>query len=179
MPTDTLQVNRAPVLALWGAVVASRSGYDWDAALTLGRAVSGLNAQSKGRRIGVFGPPKAPERGGPPKKTGLGEDHWVEVCGRPVPALHTGDGVRAVVKDKAIDPRQVEAYLQKAFGEGLEAVRQAMDELAASLSEEDLRARAYALYTEFRPTIEAGKRGWGQKGELRLDTLRKLAQART
>jgi hypothetical protein len=42
-------INRAPVLTLWAAVVAERLGYDREASLTLGRAVAGLNAQSKGR----------------------------------------------------------------------------------------------------------------------------------
>lgn len=41
-----LQINRAPVLTLWVVVVAERLGYDESAALTLGKAVAGLNAQS-------------------------------------------------------------------------------------------------------------------------------------
>ena len=44
----TIRINRAPVLTLWGAVVAERLGFDPDAARTLGRAVAGLNAYSKG-----------------------------------------------------------------------------------------------------------------------------------
>jgi hypothetical protein len=47
-------VNRAPVLTLWAAVVAERLGFAWDEALTLGRAVAGLNAYSKGVRLGLF-----------------------------------------------------------------------------------------------------------------------------
>jgi hypothetical protein len=41
-------VNRAPVLTLWAAVVAEVLGFKHDEALTLGRAVAGLNAYSKG-----------------------------------------------------------------------------------------------------------------------------------
>jgi hypothetical protein len=44
----TIRINRAPVLTLWAAVVAERLGFDHDTALTLGRAVAGLNAYSKG-----------------------------------------------------------------------------------------------------------------------------------
>jgi hypothetical protein len=40
----TIEVNRAPVLTLWASVVAERLGFDHDEALTLGRAVAGLNA---------------------------------------------------------------------------------------------------------------------------------------
>ena len=63
----TITVNRAPVLTLWAAVVAERLGFDSDAALTLGKAVAGLNAQSKGRAIGIFKPPVL-EPGKKPKK---------------------------------------------------------------------------------------------------------------
>ena len=50
----TISINRAPVLTLWAAVVAQRPSFDEDEALTLGKAVAGLNAQPKGRRLGFF-----------------------------------------------------------------------------------------------------------------------------
>lgn len=50
----TVSINRAPVLTPWAAVVAGRLGFDEDEALTLGKAVAGLNAQAKGRRLGLF-----------------------------------------------------------------------------------------------------------------------------
>jgi hypothetical protein len=37
-------------------VVAERIGFDEEEALSLGRALAGLNAQSKGRRQGIFKP---------------------------------------------------------------------------------------------------------------------------
>jgi hypothetical protein len=46
MAVRKVKVNRAPVLTLWAAVVAERLGYERDEALTLGKAVAGLNAQS-------------------------------------------------------------------------------------------------------------------------------------
>ena len=49
-----LFINRAPVLTLLAAVVARRLGFDED--LTLGKAVAELNAQAKGRRLGIFKP---------------------------------------------------------------------------------------------------------------------------
>jgi hypothetical protein len=39
-------VNRAPVLTLWTVVVAEVLGFEDDEALTLGRAVAGVNAKS-------------------------------------------------------------------------------------------------------------------------------------
>lgn len=171
---DTIMTNRAPVLTLWAAVVAERLGYGPDTALTLGKAIAGLNAQSKGRMLGIFGPPKAPEGGGPPKKVGLGEDFWIDLCGRGVPVKNTEDGVRAVVKDKPIEPVKVETYLAGKFGDDLGAVRGAMEDLARALDPEELAERAYGLYEKFRPKIPPGRRGWGAKGELDLDFIRSL-----
>jgi hypothetical protein len=59
----TIFINRAPVLTLWAAVVAELLGFRRDEALTLGRAVAGLNAYSKGLSLGVFRPsPKSVKR---------------------------------------------------------------------------------------------------------------------
>ena len=175
MGENTVTINRAPVLTLWAAVVAERMGHDRDTALSLGKAVSGLNAQAKGRRIGIFSPSKT-EGGRKVRKTGLGEDFWVYVCGRSVPAKDTAEGVRAVVKDKPIEPPAVQKYLDSKFGESLETVRAAMQELAAAFEPDDLEDEAYGLYEAFRPQIAAGKRGWGQKGELDLNLVRSLAE---
>ncbi|WP_247875801.1 hypothetical protein [Azospirillum sp. TSH100] len=51
-----IMINRAPVLTLWTAVVAERLGLDRDEALTLGKALSGLTAQAKGVRLGIYEP---------------------------------------------------------------------------------------------------------------------------
>ncbi len=139
---DAIEINRAPVLTLWAAVVAERLGYDADAAGTLGKCLAGLNAQSKGRMLGIFGPPKGPEGRGPPKKVGLGEDFWIDLCGRGVPAKNTPEGVRAVVKDKPIDPEKVATYLERAFGASLPDVRQAMEDLAGAFPPDALREAA-------------------------------------
>src|SRR5436189_2946999 len=101
MSTHTISINRAPVLTLWAAVVAERLGFDRDEALSLGRAVAGLNAQSKGRRLGVFKPHEEKAKTVPDR--GDDERFLVEVCGRDVPAVVTPDGVRAVTRGKAVD----------------------------------------------------------------------------
>jgi len=172
MAKTVIQINRAPVLTLWAAVVAERLGYGREEALTFGKAVAGLNAQAKGRRLGIFKPGQ--EKGKRPKKSGLGEEFWVEICGRAVPAMRTDGGIRAVVKDKLIDPEKVAAYLAGKFGEDLGAVREAMEELARAVRPRDLADRAYSLYESFRPTVPSGKRGWGAKGDLDLDLIRSL-----
>jgi len=174
MTREVVQVNRAPVLALWASVVAERLGYDHDEALSFGKALAGLNAQSKGRRLGIYKPAERPE-GAPPKKARLGEEFWVELLGRPLPAVKTKSGVRAVEGARSIEPAGVERYLQGKFGEALESVRKAMEELSCALSPKELAARAFSLYESFRPQIPEGVRGWGAKGELDLDRIRALA----
>ena len=145
MGEETLEVNRAPVLTLWAAVVAERMGHDSQTSLTLGKALAGLNAQSKGRSLGFFGPPKTRE-GEEPQKSGLGEEFWIDLCGRSVPAKSTSNGVRAVVKDEPIDPGKVQRYLEQKFGKDLPRVRNAMAYLANSFPPEDLAGRAYGFY---------------------------------
>jgi hypothetical protein len=174
---DAVMVNRAPVLTLWAAVVAERLGFESDTALSLGKVLAGLNAQAKGRALGIYGPPKA--RGAKePGGVGLGEEFWIEICGRPLPAKKTEDGIRAVVKDKPVDPDSVRRYLESKFGDALGAVRSAMKELAASLKADELNEAAFPLYEQFRPEIASGTRGWGQKGVLDLDLIRSLARKR-
>src|SRR5207302_8925570 len=94
MATRTISINRAPVLTLWAAVVSQRIGFAEDEALTLGKAVAGLNAQAKGRRLGIFKPHEEKPKKAREKKRG--EEFWIEVCGRPVPARNTKEGIRAV-----------------------------------------------------------------------------------
>jgi hypothetical protein len=173
MAKEIVKVNRAPVLTLWVTVVAERLGYAPEEALTLGKAVAGLNAQAKGRKLGIFKPGR--DKGKTPKKSGLGEEFWVEICGRAVPAVRTEGGVRAVVKDKPIDPEKVAAYLAGKFGGDLEAVREAMEDLAGALRPLDLADAAYSLYESFRPVVPPGKRGWGARGDLDLKLIRSLA----
>lgn len=48
------QVNRAPVLTLWAAVVAEALGHPPDTALTLGKYIPGSSARIKARSIGMF-----------------------------------------------------------------------------------------------------------------------------
>ncbi len=51
-----------------------------------------------------------------------------------------------------------------------------MTALARSYKPEQLAEQAYDLYTEFRPEVAGGTRGWGQAGDLDLDRIRSLAR---
>ena len=157
-----VKVNRAPVLTLWAAIVAERLGYDEDAALTLGKTVAGLNAQSKGRRLGIFEAP--------------GEAITVNLLGRSVPAAKTRAGLRATAKGEPVDPDSVRRYLKQKFGDDLDEVRAAMEALAEAYPPDRLEGQAYTLYEKFRPKIPEGAQGWGARGDLSLAALRSMAE---
>jgi len=174
MAAKKIQINRAPVMTLWATVVAERLGYDSEAALSLGKAVAGLNAQSKGRRLGIFKPSAEQEE--PKGKSKPPEPTIVNLLGRPVTTLRTTHGIRAAIRGEAIEPRPVQEYLVKKFGPDLPEVRKAMETLARSLEPDALAAQAFRLYEKFRPQIPEGTRGWGAAGELDLGLLQRLAK---
>ncbi len=142
-------------------------------ALSLGKALAGLNAQSKGQRLGIFKP--TPKELKTVREKERGEEFRVELLGRALPAMNTEEGVRAVVKSKPIEPEGVERYLESKFGDALPEVRKAMTGLANAFRPDDLAQRGFSLYEQFRPKIPEGVVGWGAKGELDLDRISKLA----
>jgi hypothetical protein len=172
----TIRINRAPVLTLWAAVVAERLGFEWDEALTLGRAVAGLNAYAKGKSLGLFTP--TPPEVKAKRQAMRGEETCkVDLLHRAVPAQQTETGVRALSKGKPINPDSVQRYLKSKFGAALEDAYEAMKQLATAMPLATLAHEAYTLYEQFRPAVPAGTQGWGATGTLRLDAIRKRAQA--
>ena len=173
MKQNKIQINRAPVLTLWAAVVAERLGFNHGEALSLGKALAGLDAQSKGRRLGIFKP--TPEELKKVREGEKGAEFRVELLGRALPAVNTDEGVRAVIKSKPIESKGVERYLESKFGEALPDVRKVLIELANVFDPNELAQQGFSLYERFRPQIPEGASGWGAKGELDLGRIRKLA----
>lgn len=168
-------INRAPVLTLWAAVVAERLGFARSEALSLGKALAGLNAYSKGRSLGLYHERAPEERRRRAREI---EEKRVELMGRGVPVVRTREGMRAVSGGRAVGPDSVERYLEEKFGDRLGEVRAAMEELASNLPREELAERAYGLYEMFRPVVPRGARGWAARGELDLELIRSLAPRR-
>src|SRR6185436_8136693 len=104
MTNKKIKINRAPVLTLWAAVVAERLGYGKDTALTLGKAVAGLNAQSKGRKLGIYEEKPEEEKKEARAKERKEKVELVELLGRGIPTTKTSKGVRAAIKGEEIDP---------------------------------------------------------------------------
>jgi hypothetical protein len=176
MANKKIKINRAPVLTLWAAVVAERLGYNKNEALTLAKAVAGLNAQSKGRRLGIYEEKTEEERGKEERKQKPVKLEFIELLGRGVPAVKTAKGWRATIKGDEINPESVRTYLEQKFGDDLDEARATMEKLAKSYTPKQLEGEAYSLYEKFRPKILEGTKGWGAKGELDLEFIRSLAK---
>jgi hypothetical protein len=175
MASKKIKINRAPVLTLWATVVAERLGYNEKTALTLGKAVAGLNAQSKGRKLGIYEEKSEEEKEKESKKQKHVKPEFIEILGRDVPTIETPNGLRAADKGKPIYAESVQTYLKQRFGEDYEEARSAMEKLAKAYTPKQLKSKAYDLYEKFRPEIPEGTKGWGAKGELDLDYIRSLA----
>ncbi len=175
--SDAIAINRAPVLTLWAAVVAERLGYDREEALTLGRAMAGLNAQSKGRALGMFTRTDDADSRRKRREEKTGDALRVELLQRAIRAVRTRAGLRALDgHGSPTDPASVERYLKGKFGERLDAARAAMEDLAAAYAPDTLAQAAFGLYEQFRPSIPRGQAGWGAKGALDLARIRALAR---
>lgn len=175
MPRErkTVKINRAPVLTLWAAVVAQRLGFRWDEALTLGRAVAGLNAYSKGAALGLFTPaPKSVREARAKARAGRMK---VDVLGRAVPVARTKAGLRATSGGRVINPESVTRYLEGKFRDALPDARRAMSGLARAFPPGELNSRGFRLYEKFRPEVTRGTAGWGQTGVLDLKKISRLA----
>jgi hypothetical protein len=172
MATKTIKINRAPVMTLWATVVAKRLGYDEETALTLGKAVTGLNAQSKGTKLGIYEEKSEEDK----KKEKPGKVEFIEMLGRDVPVVKTPRGLRAAIKGEAVHSGAVQSYLEQKFKDDLDDARKAMEKLAKAYTPKQLESKAYTLYEKFRPEIPEGKKGWGAKGELDLDYIRSLGE---
>jgi hypothetical protein len=157
-------INRAPVLTLWAAVVAERLGQPHETALTLGRAVAGSAARVKARSIGREETKADRDRDSPRLRQVTAP---VMLLGKEIRLLPTEDGeLRAADGDKPADPAGVQRYLAKAFGEHLDEVRQAMEELADRYEPAELNRIGFRLYEKFRPDVPPGNEGWGAKALL-------------
>lgn len=173
MAKQSILINRAPVLTLWATVVAEQLGYDRNTALTLGKAVAGLNAQSKGQRLGIFEKPK--DKPLKIRRKGKQNHATVLLMGRIIPVVKSADGSRAILKEDIVEPAGVQKYLEQKFGENLNSVQDAMRMLAKKFRPERLAEDAFHLYEKFRPNVPAGEKGWGAKGEVDLKLIQSLA----
>ncbi|KAF2209975.1 hypothetical protein CERZMDRAFT_100026 [Cercospora zeae-maydis SCOH1-5] len=170
----TISINRAPVLELWGACITKtlHSSLAWSTCLSVGSAISTLAAISKGRSIGKIDKPDSTEQAAKQQKRKENQAELEEVD---VMSFHLKlrDG-SAMVGDQP--KKENEEALKKKYGGEAEynKVREAMLEALEEWKEkeEELSKRGFHMYEDFRPSVAAGQKGWGRKGELSLKRIR-------
>ena len=169
MSTDTIRVNRAPVLTLWAAVVAERLGHNPETALSLASALAGTAARAKARRLGLVEDAAAPRSQTAPARL-------IRLLGRDIAVTGTQQGPLAAEPDGTpARPEAVAAYLARAFGPRLAEVRAAMQDLAGRLDADELNRTGFRLYEAFRPDVPPDVSGWGARAELHLERIRDAA----
>lgn len=100
----------------------------------------------------------------------------MRLLGREIPVAGAkGGALVALDKGRPASPAGVRAYLTRAFGDRLDEVRRAMEQLAASLPPDDLDRVGFRLYERFRPEVPEGVVGWGAKAVLDIARIRKAA----
>ena len=168
----TLRINRAPVLTLWAAVVAERLGFAWEEALTLGRAVAGLNAYAKGKALGLFTPTPQDVQAASPGAAREGDAEG----GAPAPG-RAGDayrrGLRALSKEKPIDPATAalsHEQIRCCPGRGLRG-----DAAAASTSASRTGGRGVSSLRTVPTGYSRGHEGVGRDGHIESEAIRQLA----
>ena len=173
-----IRINRAPFLTLWASVVARRLGFDEDEALTLGRAVAGLTAQAKGRRLGIYeARPETEREKVREKREAIGAEA-VEMMDRVIPCVRTTEGLRALSKASPMDPGSVRKYLTGRFKEHLPVIVERLTSLAASFDPKPLDGAAMDVYMRLRPNVPKGREGWGKVGLLDTDKIDALIRER-
>eukprot|EP00249_Psilotum_nudum_P003581 c17039_g1_i1 orf=104-820(-) len=170
-----VMVNRAPVLTLWVATVAQREGYTFEEGVSFGRAIAGMLAHAKGRKLGLYEERDHEKR---KRKRKTGEVERFEVFGMTIAGSATPEGARLAHhhKGQPISPSSVEAYLHKAFASNYQSVKDAMEKLANAYPPNEIGKVAYSLYMQFRPKVMGGIQGWGAKGALFLGLIERLSK---
>jgi hypothetical protein len=172
-----IMINRAPVLHLWGAAVTHflYPKLDWLTCLGAGSAISAICAIAKGRSIGTIEEPEDTEERRKRKKEQREKEKDYDVLDVMHFKLRQKDG-KVYFSGKPQSSN--EGTLRNKYGEHYDDVKETFNEALNEWKgdEEELNKAAFGMYEEFRPHIDAGQRGWGRKGALDLEVVRKTIQ---
>jgi hypothetical protein len=83
----------------------------------------------------------------------------------------------AEVKRKKPTSAQLTAKKEEAAARLLKAVDRLFESWASKLDKADLDRRAWGWYLHVRPDVAQGQAGWGQKGQIKLDSILKLRRS--
>jgi len=169
--TDTILINRSPILTLWATVVAKKVfSITLEEALTFGSAYAAECARTKGSSLGIYSEGSKHYCTTAASSAEEMEGQKFSLMNQTIPANQTVNGLRAIGYGKEQDPHGIWKSLTKKLGENLSFVLEKMEE-AADQAGEDLEATAYSYYIRIRPDIPQGTKGWGAHGHLEVSKL--------
>lgn len=170
--SNSIAINRAPVLELWSACVTHflYPSLPWSTCLSIGGAIATITAIAKGRSIGTMEKPDPGEaEARREKRRNQAEAEALEEVDVMGFTLRIKKG-QALVGEKA--KKGDEGALNRKFGdEGFRLVKGVFEEVLGTWKDEEegLERQAFHFYEDFRPSIPPGQKGWGRKGQLNLE----------
>lgn len=81
---------------------------------------------------------------------------------------------RALSASNPVPPSASYTYITNSLRQTTPFVIGALVLLAQSYEPNELNRKGFALYADFRPDVEDGKKGWGKKGEVKCQTILNL-----
>ncbi|KAK0468267.1 uncharacterized protein EV420DRAFT_1260153 [Desarmillaria tabescens] len=159
-------INRAPLMTAWAMVVAERLGFRREEALSIASVYTEMNALSKGVSLGIY-------KDG--KQKGLdaikgGSQPYVELMGRSPLYQSQSNQWRALLNSKPAQPSSPFSYISRSFRQTTPHIIGALRLLAESFPPKELNNKGWALYAEFRPSVN----GWGERSEVKCETILNL-----
>ncbi|KAK0490930.1 hypothetical protein IW261DRAFT_1547212 [Armillaria novae-zelandiae] len=159
-------INRAPLMTAWAMIVAERLGFRREEALSIASVYTEMNALSKGVSLGIY-------KDG--KQRGLdairgGSQPYVELMGRSPLYQSQSNQWRALLNSKPAQPSSPFSYISRSFRQTTPHIIGALRLLAESFTPKELNNKGWALYTEFRPSVNA----WGERSEVKCEIILNL-----
>ncbi|KAF7301739.1 Glutamine synthetase [Mycena indigotica] len=185
LQTKSTVVNRAPLLTAWATLVAEKLGFQREEALSIASVFTEMNAISKGIALGKF---KKNAANGMEAST-KGTQPYVDLMGRrcssvspyryltsarPLYQNQTSQW-RGLSAGNAVPPSTAFAYISRALRQTAPHIIGAMRLLLDTYSVEEINAKGWGLYADFRPDVS----GWGDRAEVRCSTILDLRQTQT
>ncbi|KAJ7498834.1 hypothetical protein FB451DRAFT_1358267 [Mycena latifolia] len=163
LKTKSTVVNRAPLMTAWCTLVAERLGFQREEALSIASVFTELNAISKGVSMGIY--KQGTERAMEASKGG--SQPYVELMGRrPLFQTQTSQW-RALSNGTAVQPSTAFSYISRALRQTTPHIIGALRLLVESFTPQEINAKAWGLYAEFRPEVK----GWGERAEVKCETI--------
>ncbi|KZT62966.1 hypothetical protein CALCODRAFT_526375 [Calocera cornea HHB12733] len=161
LKSRSVVINRAPIMAAWATIVAERIGFKREEALSIGSVYTEMNATSKGISLGIYERTKEKE-----SAVGSAQPFVTLMDRKPVMQL-PDDEWRGLIRGEPVEPAAAFGYIHRAMRQTLPYVMGAMRLLSLSFTPEALNNRGYALYCDFRPSVD----GWGKRAEMRISDI--------